>query len=101
MKVFKQAINKMIQARADRLLVEDLAEYENGRYFQGYDSDDVDVGVGRVTVREDILQNEDLAFKDAKNEILEELKAGDFSEVYDLFDDEQVQREFIKLFERF
>lgn len=101
MKTFKQAINKMIKARADRLLVEDLAECENGRYFQGYDSDDVDVGVGRVTVREDILQNEELAFEDAKNEILEELKTGDFSEVYDLFDDEQVQHEFIKFFERF
>lgn len=101
MKIFKQAINKMIKTRADRLLVEDLSECENGRYFQGYDTDDVDVGVGRVIVRQDILQDEELAFKDAKEDILKELKAGDFSEVYDLFDDEQVQREFIKLFERF
>lgn len=101
MKIFKQAINNMIYARAHRLLVEDLAECENGRYFQGYDTDDVDVGVGRVIVRQDILQDEELAFKDAKEKILAELKAGDFSEVYDLFDDEKVQREFIKLFERF
>lgn len=101
MQIFKQAINNMISARANRLLTEDLAECENGRYFQGYDTDDVDVGVGRVIVRQDTLQNEELAFKDAKEEILEELKAGDFSEVYELFDDEEVQREFIKLFERF
>lgn len=100
MQILKQAINNWIRARADRLLVEDLPEGENGRYFQGYDSDDVDIGVGRVIVRQDTLQDEELAFKDAKNEILEELKAGDFSEVYDLFDDEQVQREFIKIFER-
>lgn len=100
MQILKQAINNWIRARADRLLVEDLPEGENGRYFQLYDSDDVDIGVGRVIVRQDMLQDEELAFKDAKKEILEELKAGDFSEVYDLFDDEQVQREFIKIFER-
>ena len=100
MKTLKNTLYKMIKNRADILLEKDLNEEAAGKYYVGTDTDTVDIGVGRVTVREDILQDEEKAFYDAKEQILNEFKKGDFQEVFDLFDDENFCRAFIKIFER-
>lgn len=70
----KEAFEEMVSKRAEKLLENDLALGVDGVYYEGHDKDYVDVGVGSVCVRDEILQDEDKAFEDAKEEIISELE---------------------------
>ena len=70
---FKQAFYDLVENRKQELLETD----EDDVYFLGYDRDYEDVGVGKVCVRCDKIQDEDQAFDDAKDQIIEELVNGE------------------------
>lgn len=70
---FKQAFYELVEDRKQSLLDND----EDNVYFLGYDLDYEDVGVGKVCVRCDKIQDEDQAFDDAKDQIIEELVNGE------------------------
>lgn len=92
LKAFKDAVNKMADERMAWLLEKDLEQGSNGKYFEGYDSDSVDVGVGYVKVREDVIQDEETAFDDAKKEIVHELVTNSEDASYNLFEDADFQK---------
>ena len=69
----KQAFYEVVEDRKQALLDKD----EDGVYHLGWDSDYEDVGVGKVCVRCDKIQDEDQAFDDAKDQIIEELVNGE------------------------
>lgn len=69
----RDKINPMIAEKRDDLLEEDLQHDNEGKYFLYYDSDEVDVGVGLVKIRKEVIQNEDMAEKDAQEEIAVEI----------------------------
>lgn len=87
-----EALKKAFLARAEevkeKLLEDDLEEGTEGRYFECYDTDSVDVGVGSVCVRKETIQDEDKAFEDAKEEIIEDL-VNNGDEVYFLFENNE------------
>lgn len=85
----KKAFNAMVEERKEKLLEDDLQEGHEGKYFECYDEDDVDVGVGRVVVRSEILQDEDKAFEDAKEEIISELVNNEEDAPYYLFENNE------------
>lgn len=68
----KQAFYDVVEDRKQALLDND----EDGVYHLGWDSDYEDVGVGKVCVRRDEIQDEDQAAEDAKEQIVEELVNG-------------------------
>ena len=68
----KQAFYEVVEDRKQSLLDNDKDDV----YFQGYDCDYEDVGVGKVCVRRDKIQDEDQAEEDAKEQIVEELVNG-------------------------
>lgn len=69
----KNAFWEVVEDRKQSLLDND----EDDVYFLGYDRDYEDVGVGKVCVRCDKIQDEDQAFDDAKDQIIEELVNGE------------------------
>lgn len=85
----KKAFNAMVEERKEKLLEDDLQEGHEGKYFECYDEDDVDVGVGRVVVRSEIIQDEDQAFEDAKEEIISELVNNEEDAPYYLFENNE------------
>lgn len=95
--VFVEALRGEIIKRRNNLLELDLKEGCGGKYYQGHDKDFVDVGVGSVCVRDDVLQDEDQAFEDAKQELIEELKDADFETFYSLIENENVLNAIIEL----
>ena len=70
---FKQAFYELVEDRKQGLLEND----EDGVYHLGYDCDYEDVGVGKVCVRREEIQDEDQAEEDAKDQIIEELVNGE------------------------
>lgn len=95
--VFVEALKKQVSERADSLLEDDLDRGIDGVYFQGHDNDYVDVGVAYIPVRDDIIQDEDQAFEDAKDELIEELKNADYETFYSLIENENVLNAIIEL----
>lgn len=95
--VFVEALRGEIIKRRDNLLELDLNEGCMGKYYQGRDFDKVNNGVGWVYVRDEIIQDEDQAFEDAKQELIEELKDADFETFYSLIENENVLNAIIKL----
>ena len=88
LEALKKAFLAMAEERKEKLLENDLELGVDGDYYEGHDKDFVDVGVGSVCVRDDILQDEDKAFEDAKEEIIEGLVNND-DEVYFLFENNE------------
>ena len=95
--VFVEALRGEIIKRRDNLLEDDLDRGIDGVYFQGHDNDYVDVGVAYIPVRDDIIQDENQAFEDAKDELIEELKNADYETFYSLIENENVLNAIIKL----
>ena len=95
--MFVNALRGEINKRRDYLLEKDLNEGCGGKYYQGHDKDFVDVGVGSVCVRDDVLQDEEQAFEDAKDELIEELKNADYETFYSLIENENVLNAIIEL----
>lgn len=86
LQALKEAFEEMVSERAEKLLENDLELGVDGVYYEGHDKDFVDVGVGSVCVRDDILQDEDQAFEDAKEEIISELVNNEEDAPYYLFE---------------
>lgn len=89
LQALKDAFNKLVEARKEKLLEEDLELENEGTYFQYWDTDSVDFGVGRVCVRKEIIQDEDKAFDDAKEEIISELVNNEEDAPYYLFENNE------------
>ena len=89
LEALKKAFNAMVEERKEKLLEDDLQEGHEGKYFECYDEDDVDVGVGRVVVRSEIIQDEDQAFEDAKEEVISELVNNEEDAPYYLFENNE------------
>lgn len=87
LQALKDAFNKVVDKRKEELLEEDLEFDNKGKYFQHWDIDSVDAGVGRLIVRKEAIQDEDQAFEDAKEEIIEEIVNEDLNTIEDLFED--------------
>lgn len=87
LQALKDAFRKVVEDRQEKLLEEDLELDNEGTYFQHWDTDSVDVGVGSVVVRKEVIQDEDKAFDDAKEKIIEELVNGDIDTMIELFED--------------
>ena len=81
----KKAFYELVKERQQKLLDDDLAEGRFGKYFQYYDTDAVDVGTGKLTVRKETIQDEEKAWKDAKEEIISELVNDEEDAVYYLW----------------
>lgn len=95
--VFVEALRGEIIKRRDNLLELDLNEGCMGKYYQGRDFDKVNNGVGWVYVRDEIIQDEDQAFEDAKDGLIEELKNADYETFYSLIENENVLNAIIEL----
>lgn len=93
LKALKDSFDKLAQERSKILLEKDLDLENEGTYFLYYDTDEVDIGVGRATVRRDTIQDEDRALYDAKEEILAEIEAG---ENYEILDDDNLRYLIVK-----
>lgn len=89
LEALKKAFNAMVSERAEKLLEDDLDRGIDGVYFQGHDCDYVDVGVAYIPVRDDIIQDEDQAFEDAKEEIISELVNNEEDAPYYLFENNE------------
>lgn len=92
LKALKDSFDKLAQERSKDLLEKDLDLENQGTYFLYYDTDDVDIGVGRAIVRREVIQDEDRAIDDAKEEILTEIEEGE----NDIFDDDKLRSLIVK-----
>ena len=92
LKALKDSFDKIAQERSKYLLEKDLDLENQGTYFLYYDTDDVDIGVGRAIVRREVIQDEDRAIGDAKEEILTEIEEGE----NDIFDDDKLRALIVK-----
>ena len=92
LKALKDSFDKLAQDRSKDLLEKDLDLENQGTYFLYYDTDDVDIGVGRAIVRREVIQDEDRAIDDAKEEILTEIEEGE----NDIFDDDKLRALIVK-----
>lgn len=81
--------NEMINEKAEDLLTEDKELEKEGTYFLYYDRDTVDVGVGSVVVREEMIQDEEQAEKDAKEALIIEVANNDDA-LYTLIEDNKI-----------
>lgn len=77
----KNAFWEVVEDRKQGLLDND----EDGVYHLGYDCDYEDVGVGKVCVRRDEIQDEDQAFEDAQEQVIEEIVNSEDA-LYELFE---------------
>lgn len=89
LEALKKAFLAMAEECKERLLEDDLEEGTEGKYFECYDTDYVDVGVCSVCVRKEIIQDEDKAFEDAKENVIEALVNNDFDAVEGLFENNE------------
>lgn len=80
-KVLKDCFDKAVEKGKERLLERDLDKGSEGDYFIECDRDTVDIGVGRVTVREDIIQDEERAKAEAREDLIDDMVNGCFDEV--------------------
>lgn len=85
-RALKSAFEDMVNKRTEKILEEDLQEGANGEYFMEYDRDSVNVGIGNVIVREDVIQDEDRAFDDAKDMIIDEILSYEEEAIETLFE---------------
>lgn len=85
LRAFNDAFKTLVDKRQEKLLEEDLEYGRGGKYFQYWDTDSVDVGVGSVVVRKEAIQDEEMAWNDAKDEIIEEFVSGDFETIEEIF----------------
>ena len=92
LKALKDSFDKLAQDRSKDLLEKDLDLENQGTYFLYNDTDDVDIGVGRAIVRREVIQDEDRAIDDAKEEILTEIEEGE----NDIFDDDKLRALIVK-----
>lgn len=92
LKALKDSFDKLAQKRSKDLLEKDLDLENQGTYFLYYDTDSVDVGVGSVIVRREVIQDEDRAIDDAREEILTEIEEGE----NDIFDDDKLRSLIVK-----
>lgn len=67
-KVLKEVFEEAIEYEKERLLDKNEEDY-----FQGYDEDYVDVGVGSVCVRKEAIYDEEALEDDAKENVIDEL----------------------------
>lgn len=65
----QRKLKELSEQRAESLLANDNED----KYLICYDTDSVDIGVGSVVVRQDKIQDEEQAEKDAKEEIITEV----------------------------
>lgn len=96
-RALKSAFEELVQYRTQYLLERDLDEGENGEYFVRYDRDSVNNGIGEMTVRQEIIQDEDRAYYDAKDQVHEELLACEEETTLALFEKE----DFVKALDDF
>ena len=89
LEALKKAFNAMVEERKEKLLEDDLREGHEGKYYECYDTDYVDVGVGAVYVRKEPFQDEDKALEDAKEEIISELVNNEEDAPYYLFENNE------------
>ena len=92
LKALKDSFDKLVQDRSKYLLEKDLDLENQGTYFLYYDTDSVDIGVGRAIVRREVIQDEDRAIDDAREEILTEIEEGE----NDIFDDDKLRSLIVK-----
>lgn len=92
LKALKDSFDKLAQDRSKDLLEKDLDLENQGTYFLYYDTDSVDIGVGRAIVRREVIQDEDRAIDDAREEILTEIEEGE----NDIFDDDKLRSLIVK-----
>lgn len=85
----KKAVYKLIGDRQQSLLDEDLDRGREGVYYLYEDTDTVDVGVGQLTIRKETIQDEQKAWKDAKEEIITELVNNEEDAVYNLWENNE------------
>lgn len=88
LEALKKAFLERAEEVKEKLLEDDLENGTEGIYFECYDTDYIDVGVGSVCVRKETIQDEDKAFEDAKEEIIEDL-VNNGDEVYFLFENNE------------
>ena len=69
----QRKLKELSEERSETLLEKDRALDNEGTYFLCCDTDSVDVGVGSVTVRRELIQDETKAEEDAKEEIITEV----------------------------
>lgn len=69
----QKKLKELSEQRAETILENDSELDNEGTYFLCWDSDCVDVGVGSVTVRREMIQDETKAEEDAKEEIITEV----------------------------
>ena len=87
--VLQEKLKPLVEEKAEELLEEDQ-DYDNeGTYFICYDTDTVDVGVGSVIIRKDIIQDEEKAEEDAKEAIAVEV-ANLEDAFYNLLEDNKI-----------
>lgn len=89
LEALKKAFLAMAEERKENLLEDDLGEGTEGKYFECYDTDSVDVGVGSVCVRKETIQDENQAFENAKEEIISELVNNEENATYYLFENNE------------
>lgn len=92
LKALKDSFDKLAQDRSKDLLEKDLDLENQGTYFLYYDTDSVDIGVGSAIVRREVIQDEDRAIDDAREEILTEIEEGE----NDIFDDDKLRALIVK-----
>lgn len=85
----KKAVYKLIGERRQSLLDEDLDHGREGTYYLYEDTDEVDIGVGQLTVRRETIQDEQKAWDDAKEEIITELVNNEEDAVYNLWENNE------------
>lgn len=90
-KKFFEVCRKLLQEKAERKAV-DLIDDDPDEYFLYYDSDSVDVGCGMLTVRREAIYDEDRAYKDAVEQVKEELVKNENDEAYELFENEEFKQ---------
>lgn len=85
----QKKLNELSEQRAETLLENDRELDNEGTYFLCWDTDSVDVGVGSVTVRRELIQDETKAEEDAKEDIITEVASLEDS-FYNLLEDNKI-----------
>lgn len=86
----KNAVNGLIDARAEELIEEHQEDYS-----MGYDKDFVDVGVGPVCVRCEEIFDEERAWGDAEEEIINDIERNDNDACFYLFEDDDFRNSLV------
>lgn len=84
---FKKAFLSEVKKEANYLLEKDLDKGSAGDYYKGYDEDGVNNGVGYMRTRYEIIQDEEQAYEDAKENIISTLESEDMETIYTMFEE--------------